>query len=130
MALIDRQQTAALSQRLKYLTNPSDEFSTKAITLWLVTDPTSTEGRKLALNAFNHLEQSTHMRLSFVPNVPQSSDPLVAQTVLAVLETHSEPKALTFIRAVLGDDHEAQEARKSKEAMLEFARSVKVGTDK
>lgn len=128
MGLIGRQQTAILSQKLKYLSNPAEEFSTKSVTVWLVMDITSDEGRKLILNAFEHVEQSSEMRLALIPNVPSSSDPIVAQTVLAVLDTYSESKALRFLKAFLSDGHDAQKARKSKESMLEFAKSTKVET--
>ncbi|XP_062521392.1 UDP-glucose:glycoprotein glucosyltransferase 1-like [Corticium candelabrum] len=126
MGLIGRQQTAILSQKLKYLSNPAEEFSTKSVTVWLVMDITSDEGRKLILNAFEHVEQSSEMRLALIPNVPSSSDPIVAQTVLAVLDTYSESKALRFLKAFLSDGHDAQKARKSKESMLEFAKSTKI----
>ena len=126
IALIDRQQSVVLSQRQKYLINPSDEFSTKSITVWLVADISLSEGRGLVLNALDHLEQSANMRIGLIPILPQSSDPLVPQTVMTVLETHSESKAFGFIKVFLADSSEAQAARKSKEAMLEFAKSVKV----
>jgi UDP-glucose:glycoprotein glucosyltransferase len=125
MALIDRQQSAVLAQRQKYMTNPLDEFSTKSISVWLVADMSTSEGKRLVVNALNHLEESTNMRIALIPNSPPTSDPLIPQTVMTVLETHSEFKAFHFIKAFLADSNEAQAARKNREAMLEFAKSMK-----
>ncbi|CAJ0934962.1 unnamed protein product, partial [Mesorhabditis belari] len=66
-ALDNAQKGTCMIDKLKYM-NKGDEESTKAATLWVVTDLETEEGRDLAYSHIKHLKHSSTSRIAFIPN--------------------------------------------------------------
>uniref|UniRef100_A0A914V212 UDP-glucose:glycoprotein glucosyltransferase 1 n=1 Tax=Plectus sambesii TaxID=2011161 RepID=A0A914V212_9BILA len=90
--LHERQKNQVILRTMKHLKR-NDELITRPVTVWVVGDLETSEGRELYYNAIKHLKQSHKTRIGFIHN-PTNTEKDAKDTVITKL-VHGGLKLLT-----------------------------------
>ncbi|CAG9768969.1 unnamed protein product [Ceutorhynchus assimilis] len=102
----------SVQDHVKYFTVPKKGTQYHSITYWIVADLECPKGRKLLLDALEHLKSESDVRVSFLPNVDEEKKNVFNKLVLASLEVLPADKALALVLSLLRN----QESYKKLEA--------------
>ncbi|XP_078695179.1 UDP-glucose:glycoprotein glucosyltransferase 1-like [Branchiostoma floridae x Branchiostoma belcheri] len=105
--LSSNQMAATLANSMKYLTK-KDEFVTRPVTMWVVCDMESTEGRQLLYDAIKHMKSSNTVRIGVLHNPsspPQDGTQTFARAAQAALDTQTMTLAKNFITKLAKEEN-------------------------
>ncbi|KAH1001727.1 hypothetical protein HUJ04_005706 [Dendroctonus ponderosae] len=101
LQLSRQDMTATAIDNLRYFTVPKRGNQYRSLTYWVVGDLDCPKGRKLLLDALEHLKSESDIRVSFLPNVNGNKANIFNKVVLAALETLSSGAALSLVLSLL-----------------------------
>lgn len=105
--LRDRQKTANLISAMKYL-KKNDDLYTRPITIWIVADLETADGRELFYNAIKHLKHSANARIGLIHNpadpTKNAAETVIAKKVEVALRTLSPFHAKSFITKLVKEE--------------------------
>ncbi|KAL6086880.1 hypothetical protein STEG23_000546, partial [Scotinomys teguina] len=103
--LDSQDKSAVIAENMHYLTQEDTVIS--AVTLWIVADFDAPSGRKLLLNALEHMETSVHSRLGIIYN-PTSKineeNTVISRGILAAFLTHKNSLLRKFLRKLAKEE--------------------------
>jgi UDP-glucose:glycoprotein glucosyltransferase len=75
--------SALLAHRMTYYTSQNDEFAVRPLSVWIVADLSSVQGRTVTLNALSYLEENSRVQFGVLhnPSCPRGSS--LARAVVA-----------------------------------------------
>ncbi|XP_022095271.1 UDP-glucose:glycoprotein glucosyltransferase 1-like isoform X2 [Acanthaster planci] len=99
-------QTAAVTNSMKYLTK-KDDLSLRPVSMWIVCDLETTEGRMLVSNANKYMKTSNTLRIGVISNTADSSDnrQWLARAIHSVQKTQTRNHAKNFINKLLKEEN-------------------------
>ncbi|XP_075896251.1 UDP-glucose:glycoprotein glucosyltransferase 2 isoform X2 [Nelusetta ayraudi] len=101
-----KDKIAITAKRMKYFTH-KDEDGISAVTTWIVGDFEKESGRKLLLNALNHLKASPGVRVGVIDNPsgkPSEDNTVVFRAIWASLLTQKNKAATEFVQKILKEE--------------------------
>lgn len=105
--LREKEKTAFMISKLKYL-KKNDDLYTRPVTVWIVADLETIEGRELYYNAIKHLKHSGNMRIGLIhnPKNPEksASDTIIAKKVEIALRVLTPIYAKNFITKLVKEE--------------------------
>ncbi|XP_076453817.1 UDP-glucose:glycoprotein glucosyltransferase 1-like isoform X2 [Babylonia areolata] len=105
--LSSREISAAVADRMKYLTK-RDEEAVRAVSLWVVCDLETPEGRDLMYSAIKHAKASSDLRLGIVFNSASPGNKnLVSRAMQVALQTLPNTLAKSFVTKLVKEDNYA-----------------------
>ncbi|XP_076401678.1 UDP-glucose:glycoprotein glucosyltransferase 2 isoform X1 [Peromyscus maniculatus bairdii] len=103
--LDSQDKSAVIAESMQYLTQEDPVIS--AVTLWIIADFDVPSGRKLLLNALEHMETSVHSRLGIIYN-PTSKineeNTVISRGILAAFLTHKNSLLRRFLRKLAKEE--------------------------
>ncbi|KAL8598827.1 hypothetical protein ACOMHN_015406 [Nucella lapillus] len=103
--LNSREMAAVVAARMKYLTK-RDEEAVRAVSLWVVCDLETAEGRELMYSAIKHMKASSELRLGLVFNSGSpGGENLVSRAVQVALQTLPSPLAKSLVTKLVKEDN-------------------------
>ncbi|XP_052214518.1 UDP-glucose:glycoprotein glucosyltransferase 1-like [Dreissena polymorpha] len=104
--LSSRDMASSLATDMKYL-HRSDEEQVYSVSLWLVTDLQTSEGRSLAYSAFKRLKHSNDMRLGLIFNsgAPSAGRVDLNKAVYVAVNTLSNTLAKNFVTKLVKEEN-------------------------
>lgn len=105
--LNSREMSAVVAARMKYLTK-RDEEAVRAVSMWVVCDLETPEGRELMYSAIKHAKASSELRLGVVFNsaTPGSAN-MVSRAVQVALQTLPNMLAKSLVTKLVKEDNYA-----------------------
>ncbi|XP_030641719.1 UDP-glucose:glycoprotein glucosyltransferase 2-like [Chanos chanos] len=105
--LDNRDKTAVVSKKMKYLTK-NDEEVVYAVTVWVVADGEEAAGRELLLNAVKHMRSSSSSRVGVICNPrgkPTEENTVLCRAIWASLLTQRSKHAFDFVQKILKEEN-------------------------
>ncbi|KAL1780525.1 UDP-glucose:glycoprotein glucosyltransferase 2 [Sigmodon hispidus] len=103
--LDSQDKSAVIAESMHYLTQEDTVIS--EVTLWIIADFDVPSGRKLLLNALEHMETSVHSRLGIIYN-PTSKineeNTVISRGILAAFLTHKNSLLRRFLRKLAKEE--------------------------
>uniref|UniRef100_A0A3B3SHB9 UDP-glucose ceramide glucosyltransferase-like 1 n=1 Tax=Paramormyrops kingsleyae TaxID=1676925 RepID=A0A3B3SHB9_9TELE len=115
--LDSRDKTSVVSRRLKYLTKAG-------VTVWVVADFDTLQGRQLLQNAIKHMKSSTNMRVGVLSNpsskVTEDNTP-ISRAIWASLHTQRSRETLSFVQKIIKHEnaHLLEQGTKMKYLLMQ-----------
>ncbi|XP_031216884.1 UDP-glucose:glycoprotein glucosyltransferase 2 [Mastomys coucha] len=103
--LDSQDKSAVIAKHMHYLTQEDDVIS--SVTLWIIADFDVPSGRKLLLNALEHMETSFHSRLGIVYNPTKKineENTAISRGILAAFLTHKNKLLRSFLRKLAKEE--------------------------
>ncbi|XP_071084353.1 UDP-glucose:glycoprotein glucosyltransferase 1-like isoform X2 [Haliotis cracherodii] len=100
-----RDMASIMADNMKYLTRREEE-ALRSVSMWVVADLETTQGRQLMYNAIKHLKSSADMRLSMIFNPSSANqDNKLNKAVYTALTTLSGNIAKSFITKLVKEEN-------------------------
>ncbi|XP_023698378.2 UDP-glucose:glycoprotein glucosyltransferase 2 isoform X1 [Paramormyrops kingsleyae] len=121
--LDSRDKTSVVSRRLKYLTKADDD-TIHGVTVWVVADFDTLQGRQLLQNAIKHMKSSTNMRVGVLSNpsskVTEDNTP-ISRAIWASLHTQRSRETLSFVQKIIKHEnaHLLEQGTKMKYLLMQ-----------
>jgi UDP-glucose:glycoprotein glucosyltransferase len=103
-SLTNNQISALVRDHMSYLFNKDGEFTTKLITLWIVSDLTTPTGRRLALEGLKFALSRDTVRVGFMHNPAPNSTHSISHVIEAVLQSQGHQVSIEVITALFRMD--------------------------
>ncbi|KAK6167193.1 hypothetical protein SNE40_021285 [Patella caerulea] len=102
-----KDMSAIIGDRMTYITK-RDESSLRAITMWVVCDVETPQGREIFYNAIKHVKTSNELRLGLIFNpTTVAGDNLISKAIYVAYKTMSNNLAKSFITKLVKEENVA-----------------------
>ncbi|XP_052105584.1 UDP-glucose:glycoprotein glucosyltransferase 1-like [Mytilus californianus] len=112
--------TAVMAENMKYMQR-RDNIVLRAVTMWVVCDVETTEGRQLLYNAIKQLKHSHDLRVGVVFNteVEEGKDYMISKAIYLALKTLDTSEAKNFITKLVKEEN-VKDLVEAKKTLRDF----------
>uniref|UniRef100_A0A1X7THH3 UDP-glucose:glycoprotein glucosyltransferase thioredoxin-like domain-containing protein n=1 Tax=Amphimedon queenslandica TaxID=400682 RepID=A0A1X7THH3_AMPQE len=99
--LTKAQLSAAVATQMNYLTSKEGEFTMKLVSLWVVSDLSTSSGRQMILNVLKFMETKDTVRVGIIDNPSSSSLSLIHQLSVSIIQSQRPSVAIQSLTPLL-----------------------------